>query len=270
MNSESIMKSDVLDILFEKRNKAYGAYTLRKFYKNRLIKSIGIMVFTVIVFSAFTFLPERPKEIVYDIADTGLVDIIPGQKKEAVKAKPIPLATKTISSMLKFTSKMVIVPNIDSVEKLHDLKEEAIGGNTNILVNGGGPQIAGNTGTGNEGIFEPVPVEEIPMDVTTPTENPEIMPQFPGGLAALRKFLERHLSNPRDLAEGELISVKVRFVVGFDGKLQRFELVEDGGTEFNNEVMRVLKKMPAWTPGKSKGQNVSVYYIIPVKFIPEG
>jgi protein TonB len=60
MNSESIMKSDVLDILFEKRNKAYGAYTLRKFYKNRLIKSIGIMVFTVIVFSAFTFLPERP------------------------------------------------------------------------------------------------------------------------------------------------------------------------------------------------------------------
>ncbi len=270
MNSESIMKSDVLDILFEKRNKAYGAYTLRKFYKNRLIKSIGIMVFTVIVFSAFTFLPESPKEIVYDIADIGLVDILPEQKKEAIKPKPIPPAAKITSPTLKFTSKMVIVPNIDSVEKLHDLTEEAIGSNTNIIINGGGPQLVGYPGTGGEGIAGPAPVAEIPVDVTTPTENPEIMPQFPGGIAALRKFLERHLSNPRDLAEGELISVKVRFVVGFDGKLQRFELVEDGGAEFNNEVMRVLKKMPAWTPGKSKGQNVSVYYIIPVKFIPEG
>lgn len=270
MNSESIMKSDVLDILFEKRNKAYGAYTLRKFYKNRLIKSIGIMVFTVIVFSAFTFLPERPKEIIYDIADTGLVDVLFEQKKEPVKPKPIPPATKTTASIVKFTSKMVIVPNSDTADKLHNLTEEAIGSNNNIIINGGGPQTVGDPGPGSEGVAGPPPVAEVPLDVITPTENPEIMPQFPGGLAALRKFLERHLINPRELAEGELISVKVRFVVGFDGKLQRFELVEDGGTEFNNEVMRVLKKMPAWTPGKSKGQNVSVYYVIPVKFIPEG
>jgi len=66
-----------------------------------------------------------------------------------------------------------------------------------------------------------------------------------------------------------LIAVKIKVVVGYDGKLKIFELVQDGGIEFNNEVIRVLKKMPAWLPGKSRGQNVSVYYTIPVKFIGE-
>jgi protein TonB len=93
------------------------------------------------------------------------------------------------------------------------------------------------------------------------------MPEFPGGVPALRKFLERNLQNPEDIENGENISVKIKFIVGYDGKLKGFETVQDGGKAFNNEVIRVLKKMPDWNPGKSKdGQNVSVYYVIPVQF----
>jgi protein TonB len=95
------------------------------------------------------------------------------------------------------------------------------------------------------------------------------MPSYPGGMDALRKFLERNLENPRDMEEGEVANVKVKFVVGFNGELQSFVTVQDGGDEFNREVMRVLKKMPNWLPGKAKGQNVSVFYTIPVKFISE-
>ena len=69
------------------------------------------------------------------------------------------------------------------------------------------------------------------------------------------------------MEDGEMVSVKMRFVVGYDGKLKSFETIQDGGEEFNKEVIRVLKKMPEWTPGKSNGQNVSVYYTIPVKFV---
>ena len=93
------------------------------------------------------------------------------------------------------------------------------------------------------------------------------MPSYPGGMNALRKFLERNLENPRDMEEGEVANVKVKFVVGSNGELQSFLTVQDGGDEFNREVMRVLKKMPNWVPGKSKGQNVSVFYTIPIKFI---
>ena len=89
------------------------------------------------------------------------------------------------------------------------------------------------------------------------------------GQVALKNFLERNLHNPKEMEEGEAVSVKINFVVGYDGKLQSFVTIEDGGEEFNKEVVRVLKKMPDWIPGKSKGQNVSVYYTIPVKFIAE-
>ncbi len=61
MNNEAILSTDVLDIIFNNRNKAYGAYDLRKFYNNRLFKSIGLMLTAVLVLSAFTFF-TRPKK----------------------------------------------------------------------------------------------------------------------------------------------------------------------------------------------------------------
>jgi protein TonB len=84
----------------------------------------------------------------------------------------------------------------------------------------------------------------------------------------LTKFLEKNLINPTDMEPGDIIAVNVKFVVGYDGKLQQFTVVKDGGDIFNNEVIRVLKKMPQWIPGKSNGQNVAVYFTIPIKFVP--
>jgi protein TonB len=83
---------------------------------------------------------------------------------------------------------------------------------------------------------------------------------------ALRKFLQKHLQTPDELESGETVSVRVKFVVDYTGKLKSFETVKNGGDTYNNEVVRVLKKMPDWVPGKTKGENVSVYYVIPVRF----
>ena len=77
------------------------------------------------------------------------------------------------------------------------------------------------------------------------------------------------MDKPEPMNSGEAVTVKARFVVGYDGKLQGFRIIQDGGDVFNKEVMRVLKKMPDWVPGKAKGENVSVYYTIPVKFTGE-
>ena len=63
-----------------------------------------------------------------------------------------------------------------------------------------------------------------------------------------------------------MISVKVKFVVNYNGRLEAFNVLESGGYIFDNEVLRVLRKMPLWIPGKSNGENVSVYYTVPVKF----
>lgn len=267
MNCELIMKSDVLDIIFEKRNKDYGAYRLRKCYNTRLIKSIGIMISGVIVCSAFTFLPEPATGDTFIIEDIVFGQVLPSSKVEEIKPPLIKPARSKSLTTVKLTSEIVIVNNKDSVDILHNLDNRAIG-STNRL-NEAGTQLAGASGVGTTDYIEPPKQEPLMVDITTPMDIAEIMPQFPGGMQALRKFLVRNLNNPRDLEKGELISVKVKFVVGYDGKLQRFEFLEGGGKAFNNEVIRVLKKMPAWTPGKSKGQNVSVFYIIPVKFIAE-
>lgn len=265
MTSEFILKSDVLDIIFEKRNKAYGAYTLRKFYASRLIKSLGLMLVVVIILSAFTFLPVENKTVI-SIVDVTLSPTT-GSKEKKLEAPKQPVK-KGHAASKKMAGTPVIIENSKS-DSISTFDPSEKTGTVEIIatgVNGFGTDAPG----GNE-ISEPGEgiKSAVVMDVTKVISNPDVMPEYPGGLSALRKFLERNLRNPRDLEEGERISVKVKFVVGYDGKLKSFETEEDGGSEFNNEVIRVLKKMPGWIPGISKGQNVSVYYSIPVKFINE-
>ena len=266
MNKELILKSDVLDILFENRNKAYGAYALRKFYENRLLKSLSIMLTTVMVLSAFTFLPRKKhtgfRTEVYVMDETKINHVRPDEKKiEPVRQK----IKQQNAPQKRLSNNIVIVNNKVKTDSLETLKPtDAIGKITvkdpipgivlpNILVIPAG---------GNEGTVKKT------VDKSIPVYNPQIMPSYPGGMEALRVFLQRNLNNPSDIEAGDQVTVKIQFVVGFDGKLQGFETIEDGGAAFNKEVIRVLKKMPEWIPGKSNGENVAVYYTIPVKFVP--
>ena len=104
------------------------------------------------------------------------------------------------------------------------------------------------------------------IDKTSPMDGDavDVLPSYPGGLDALRKFLQKHLETPDELQGGTNVSVRVKFVVDYTGKLKSFETIQSDA--YNKEVVRVLKKMPDWVPGKTKGENVSVYYVIPVRF----
>ena len=260
------MQSHILDIIFEKRNKLYGAYTLRKFYNNRLIKSLGITLGAAIILCAFTFMPEKKLIIEPDIdfISCPIGKIQPQEPKKPLTKQKI----KSIqSSQKKFTSP-IITDSTNESDFLQNIKTTDLTGSINIALENadetviiGGKYIG--VENGSEGKKEIAPA----IDATVPVENPEIEPSYPGGINALTKFLQKNLNNPSDMAEGEMVSVNVRFVVGYDGKLQKFTVVKDGGAIFNNEVIRVLKKMPEWIPGKSKGQNVAVYFTIPVKFV---
>ncbi len=273
MNKETILKSDVLDILFDKRNKAYGAYNLRKFYNNRLIKSLAVMLTGVVVLSAFTFLPKKEKHIL-EIDNRGLTVHtikLPEEplKKEKQKEVPKNKVKQPVEQRI-FVNNFLITkaPIVDTINTLTDV---IVISKVNVTVpNTGGPStpiLVVPVGTGDGGGVNPKPQPVVDLSKTFTEDEVEVMPSYPGGMDALRKFLERNLENPRDMEEGEVANVKVKFVVEYNGKLQSFVTVQDGGDEFNREVMRVLKKMPNWVPGKAKGQNVSVFYTIPVKFI---
>lgn len=268
MNSEQIMKSDVLDIVFEKRNKLYGAYTLRKFYNNRLLKSIGLMLTLITFLCAFTFLPDKKinnGEEVYIVQDitTGKVDLTKPKLPE-VKPKVAPaLPAHTSAPVDKFVSNIKIT-NTDPTDKLPDDLDHSAIGNISKPGTPGSGLIVKDSGTGFQ---KPIDIPKTITDINTPLNVAEVMPSFPGGMAALRNFLQANLVNPTEMNEGEEVSVKVKFIVGYDGKLKSFSVAQSGGEVFDNEVIRVLKKMPQWNPGKSNGQNVSVYNTIPVKFM---
>ncbi|HTJ11069.1 MAG TPA: energy transducer TonB, partial [Dinghuibacter sp.] len=95
----------------------------------------------------------------------------------------------------------------------------------------------------------------------------EKMPEFPGGEEALRRFFMRYLQTPDELESGAKVKVMIRFVVGKDGSLSAYAVQQSGGQIFDNEVVRVLKKMPKWTPGIQNGKPVAVYFSLPVTFM---
>ena len=274
MNKNFILKSDILDIIFEKRNKLYGAYNLRKFYPNRLKLALGFMFITAVAFSAFTFLPNKDNTIiakVYDLEGPQLKEIKdkpkdPAKKTEIVKSASKPAVKAKLVNQKAFTSNLKIVTNAEKADSIVTLFPLDKTGSTTIANADTGPFLVTplKTASGDGGAEKPATI----INKTVPLEGDavDIMPSYPGGMDAFRKFLEKNLQTPGEMENGENVSVKVKFVVDYTGKLKSFITVQDGGDAYNKEVVRVLKKMPDWIPGKTNGENVSVYYIIPVKF----
>lgn len=270
MRIDQILSADVLDLLFDNRNKAYGAYDLRKFYKDRLVKSMAITFLAVGLVSVLVFSAKNEEILVFDVPDL--------QTSAYVLAEPVPVTPPPVqppqrqtqkAAAEKFIDNIVITKDEASVDRLvKNLDLVAISNQTVIGDPGVKPIVGIDLGDKKKPgpVIAAIPVVKK-IDVETPRLTAEVMPSYPGGLEALKRFLERNLNNPQDLEQGRMVSVKIRFIVGYDGKLKGFETVEDGGEAFNEEVIRVLKKMKDWIPGKSNGENVSVYYIIPVKFM---
>ena len=268
MEANKILQADLLDILFENRNKKYGAYELRKEYDIRLYKSLAIIFSTVMLFFFFVSQSAKHEKLITPTTIETVLYKIPNTAKPVPKqsAPQMPKSEPRKTNSQLFTSKVKIVDSTEIATKLSkNLDSTDISSITQTGITGVKTTIKCLNCSSDSGTV----VTSAPktIDKTTPQLTAEVMPMFPGGMDGLKKFLERNLTNPANLNEGEIRSVKVQFVVGYDGKLKGFTVVEDGGDEFNQEVIRVLKKMPSWIPGKSQGENVSVYYTIPVKFL---
>jgi protein TonB len=130
----------------------------------------------------------------------------------------------------------------------------------------------GVTTTGGTGPFIPgvpaVPVVRIAQAPVVHSFTPDQKdPEFPGGPDALRTFMRDHLVTPGELDPGQLITVHIRFTVGIDGRVTDLEIVKSGGFLYDNEVIRVCRKMPDWKPARQNGIHVAVRYVLPVTFM---
>lgn len=269
MTNNEILKADILDLIFENRNKDYGAYALRRGYNNRLFISLGTALAMV---GLFLFL-NRTDELNSTSAPSNRMDnemkitkvILPAekQKEKDIKKEKIQVEKKVASK--KFVSKIEIKPDDKVKEKTPDIasldsvriSDKTVEGEKDIKTTIIKTK-SENIGTtvipdGNTKQSEFIPVERDP--------------EFPGGRDALNKFLARNLNSPSNLEDGEIKTVRIRFKVDKDGQVKNFEIVTSGGNEFDNEVVRVCKKMPRWIPALQNGTNVPVSYVLPVTFI---
>lgn len=261
MTSQQIQHADLLDILFENRNKAYGAYQLRRNYQQELVKAVTISIATAFLLLYF-FRPSFSKNAVVAAKDDVVVHtvMLPDEAKKTEPPKP-PEAPKSQSRQQKFTDQIQMkkdvtdpLPPIDAMEKTNISNVTTPGGDATVLQL---PAIPEKTATEN-----PAPAKETNEEVV-----PDRQPQFPGGMQAWLAFLTRNLRSPEELESGEKRMVLIRFHVAEDGSIANFRVERSAGPAFDEEVMRVLKKMPKWAPALKAGQPVSVSFTQPVTFV---
>ncbi|NML19296.1 energy transducer TonB [Pseudoflavitalea sp. G-6-1-2] len=274
MKPDIVLQSDMLDILFENRNKQYGAYALRRGYDRRMVLSLTGMISLVVLFASWNFYNNRNKPNSNSIFLSGKdsVDVIictipiePPQPPPAAAPK----APRVQPATIKFTAPVIvkdppkedIIPMPDAIIDDVQIGNKTTDGDRSGTVNGTGEGVTG--GTGN------APTQPIPEPVKEPAvlELAEVMPQFPGGTPALIRFLGKHLRVPEGkLESGERMRVPVKFIVSKEGKLIDIQFTENADEEYKSEIRRVLKKMPDWIPGSQHGKPVPVYFSIPVVF----
>lgn len=270
MNSEQILKADLLDIIFENRNKAYGAYSIRKAYPSHLKKAIGIMLLMVTGISLYVM--SRPSEK----RERGfMVQLKPDHELENIKEIEKPKEPKPVERTVeaqpptKVDKPIVIVPD-DTIIKNPPIDRTDtttyVPGNENkpAVGEGGGDFVQGKAG--DQTLITPDPPKAVAPEEPTILERPDEYPEFPDGMEGWRRYLQRMLRVPDDLESGERKTVRVKFVVNVNGEVTDAVIVQSAGKEFDKEVLRVIGRMPKWKPGKQRGKPVPSYFTQPVTF----
>lgn len=265
MKPELILQADILDIVFEGRNKEYGAYDLRKHYGVRMSKAMAGVFLLVCATFGVAFLPSSRDEICTKgqiiPPDVFLEPVnIPKEEQPGPKIPPVKQAT------IQHATPLIVQDDVDEpVPEISQLTRDIAIGTENIEGPPATTVPAPLAPSADEGGNKPV--EEIVDGREKILQSSEVMPEFPGGQAAFIRFLSRNLRVPDDqLEEGQRLKVIVRFVVGKDGELSNLVFLQSGGEAFEREVLRVMKKMPKWKPGSQNGENVAVYFNLPIIF----
>ena len=275
MKIEQIINSDMLDLIFEGRNKEYGAYDLRRRYRKIMIRTGLIVLGLVILFVGWAFLKDRLKSLDDGPQDVKveLENLLPPPPMDENTPPPPPppappppperASVQYVPPVVKEVVKEeVVLATVDDLKE-KDPGVKTVEGDPNAKVNI-------NTSTDIAPVFgdaKKVVIEEKEDDNKV-FVSVEQKPTFPGGDAELFKWLAENIKYPSEARENGLQGkVIVRFLVEKDGSIKNVELVRDGvGGGAGNEALRVVKKMPNWKAGRQNGKAVRVQFTLPITF----
>jgi len=253
------------DLVFESRNKSYGAYQVRKSYSLNGVLGFGVAVLIVLALWLGPLIANyirslQPKK--EEVKQEQLVEVtltnpesLDEEEKEEIKEVKQQEAPKMES--VKFTVPIVTTEEVTEVTTTEELNASNPGTTTQEGEEGfmgmpdgdGGDQVIGNTGT--DEVFTVV----------------EQMPEFPGGEAALTDYLDKNMQYPQMAREqGIQGKVWIGFIIDKFGNVKNVEVLRGIGGGCDEEAKRVIEGMPRWNPGKQSGRPVVVKYRYPINF----
>jgi protein TonB len=262
INWNNVASPERNDLVFEGRNQTYGAYEIRANYTKTVALILAGMFLSVgLAFGIKAVMGLKgAEEKKGPVIDVSAIDLTPPPPDADEPPPPPPPPPPPAIEMVKFVPPVI---KDDAVETdppppQEQLVETNVG---TVTQEGNGDEVvipSDNTGTGV--------VEEKAPEIFTVVEE---MPEYPGGMGDLMKYLQNNINYPQVEKEAGIQGkVFVKFVVNPDGSISNTEVLRGvaGGEGLSKEAVRVVKSMPKWKPGKQNGRTVPVYFNLPINF----
>ena len=247
------------DLVFENRNKEYGAYLLRTVYTKNVVRGV---VLTLILLALVFFSPDimalfKGEEVVEKAPPRKLVYTELSAPPPIDKPKPPPpqVQLPKLQKVIKFVPPKVVKEEVvEEIPTIEEIKQNEVAA----------VEVEGPTEIVFEEPVEEVVVEEDENKIFTVVEQ---QPEFQGGLQAMMTFLQKNIRYPASARRmGVDGTVYVSFVVSKDGSISEVKVIRGLSADLDKEAVRVVSMMPPWKPGKQNGKPVFVRFVLPIKF----
>lgn len=272
MEANKILQADILDLVFEGRNKDYGAYELRQKYNKRITLALAITFALAVLAFGASFLSNALKsdtDAKVEVRDVVVQDIKQEEQKPPPPPPPPPkTAPPPKVEMAKFTPPVikkdeeVKQEEIPPVQEMEDKKIDVIN----------------QEGIKDEGIIAPPVVDEGKAVVEAPKVEDEnkifekVEIEASVDIRQWRRHLESQLQRYIEDAASQGMNpgqytVQVRFLVERDGSITDVRSLNDPGYGLAKGAEEVVKRGPKWAPGEQNGRKVRSYHTQPITFV---
>lgn len=277
MKAEKILQSSMLDLLFENRNKQYGAYELRKNYGFRLKKAVfGTISAALLLFISLTSFKKEKPVIRRNIVDNGVTlqqAITPKEKprdkpKEQPKPKGLPAEkmkkNPVYSSNLNLVT-TIKIPTIDITQPANP--NGTLHGTIPVGPIGDPKGIIGGNPKGKDTVATEV-VKNTPKEPEKEVIFSQSDAVYPGGREAFGYYLQDKLGD--EAIEDDMVKkITVNFTIEKDGSITNITASGNNDASFVNKTVKAFAKMKKWTPAMQNGHAVKSEHQIPVVILPE-
>ena len=278
-----LSSNEWIDIVFEGKNKDFGAYELRRQSAKRHNKAMVVIVIVLFLIGVIGLLAntvlQKAEARPEDQIEQAMVDYADAEEEEEEEqeeeqqrveeqqpeALPEEILNTVKATELQITKDEEVVEEIKSQDELKET-DTAVG---TTDFDKGTDDINVTREFQQEVIVEEKKPE--PVDDNKVFDIVEQKPQFPGGEAALLKYIAEHLRYPARAQENGIQGrVVVQFVVTKTGSIGEVKVVRSKDPDLDKEAVRVVKTLPNFVPGKMNGHSVNVWYTLPITFKLQG